>query len=318
MKKLDVVVVGELNVDLILDQIQGFPELGKEKIATAMTLTLGSSSAIFASNLSALGARVGFIGKLGEDVFGDLVLASLRKRNVDVGQIISQPACGTGATVAMNYAHQRAMLTYKGAMDELRLADMNWDYVQTARHLHLSSYFLQGGMRRECAQLFQRAKALGLSTSLDTNWDPEERWDPELYEVFPYVDVFLPNEDEALLIAKCQTVAAALDKLAQHVNTVVIKLGKHGALAKRDGKLYNSDGFNVTAVDAVGAGDSFDAGFIFKWLQGGDLNQCLRFGNMCGALSVTQAGGTAAFQNREQIAQDFKNYFGHTEELLRP
>lgn len=313
MKKLDVVVVGELNVDLILDQIQGFPELGKEKIATAMTLTLGSSSAIFASNLSSLGARVGFIGKLGEDVFGDLVLTSLQKRNVDVGQIIVQGATGTGATVAMNYDHQRAMLTYKGAMDELRLAEVRWDYVQTARHLHLSSYFLQSGIKPDCAALFKRAKDLGLSTSLDTNWDPDERWDPELYEIFPYVDIFLPNEDEAMLIATCKTVEAALDKLAQHVKTVVIKLGKSGALAKQEGMIYKSNGFKVAAVDAVGAGDSFDAGFIFKWLQGGDLHQCLHFGNMCGALSVTKAGGTAAFQSRKQIAQDFESYFGYKE-----
>lgn len=313
MKKLDVVVVGELNVDLILDQIQGFPELGKEKIATAMTLTLGSSSAIFASNLSSLGARVGFIGKLGEDVFGDLVLTSLQKRNVDVGQIIVQGATGTGATVAMNYDHQRAMLTYKGAMDELRLAEVRWDYVQTARHLHLSSYFLQSGIKPDCAALFKRAKDLGLSTSLDTNWDPDERWDPELYEIFPYVDIFLPNEDEAMLIATCKTVEAALDKLAQHVKAVVIKLGKSGALAKQEGMIYKSNGFKVAAVDAVGAGDSFDAGFIFKWLQGGDLHQCLHFGNMCGALSVTKAGGTAAFQSRKQIAQDFESYFGYKE-----
>lgn len=313
MKKLDVVVVGELNVDLILDQIQGFPELGKEKIAQGMTLTLGSSSAIFASNLSSLGARVGFIGKLGQDVFGDLVLSNLKKHNVDVEQIILQPEFGTGATVAMNYDHQRAMLTYKGAMDELRLADVHWDYVQTARHLHLSSYFLQDGIKAECAGLFKRAKDLGLSTSLDTNWDPNERWDPELYEVFPYVDVFLPNEDEALLIAKCKTVDAALDKFARHVKTAVIKLGKSGAIAKHGAKTFRSQGYEVTAIDAVGAGDSFDAGFIFKWLQGGDFNQCLHFGNMCGALSCTRAGGTAAFQNREQIAQDFENYFGYKE-----
>ncbi len=311
MKKLDVVVVGELNVDLILDQIQGFPELGKEKIARVMTLTLGSSSAIFASNLSSLGARVGFIGKLGKDVFGDLVLSSLRRQNVDVEQIIVQAGTGTGATVAMNYDHQRAMLTYKGAMDELRLADMKWDYVQTARHLHLSSYFLQSGMKADCTKLFQRAKSLGLSTSLDTNWDPDERWDPELYDVLPYVDIFLPNEDEALLIARCKTVEAALDKLAQYSKTVIIKLGKAGAKARHEGKTYTSRGFEVTAVDAVGAGDSFDAGFIFKWLLGGDLDQCLLFGNMCGALSVTRAGGTAAFQTSEQIFRDFKSYFGY-------
>ena len=318
MKKLDVVVVGELNVDLILDQIVGLPELGKEKLAGAMTLTLGSSSAIFASNLSSVGARVGFIGTRGEDAFGDLVMSSLKKRNVEVEHIIVQQKAGTGVTVAMNYEHHRAMLTYKGAMDELRLADIKWEYVQTARHLHLSSYFLQSGLKADCAKLFQRAKELGLSTSLDTNWDPDERWDQELYELFPYVDIFLPNEDEALLIAGCKTVESALEKLASHVKTVVIKLGKSGAMARQNGKIHSNKGFEVHVVDAVGAGDSFDAGFIFRWLHNGDIDQCLQFGNMCGALSVTQAGGTAAFTNRTQVLRDFGNYFGYKEKTLTP
>jgi len=315
MKNLDVVVVGELNVDLILDQLQGFPELGKEKIASAMTLTLGSSSAIFAGNLSALGASVGFIGKLGEDVFGDLVISSLKQRGVDAGHIVAQQKFGTGATIVINQKNARAMLTYKGAMEDLRLTDIDWGYVQTARHFHLSSYFLQSGLKPEGAKLFQQAKALGLSTSLDTNWDPDERWDEELFEILPHVDIFLPNEDEALLISRCQTLESALDKLSQYAKTVVIKLGKKGAIAKHDGKIYPATrGFEVPFVDAVGAGDSFDAGFVFKWLQGGDLNRCLEFGNMCGALSVTKAGGTTAFSNREQILRDMKEYFGYKEE----
>jgi sugar/nucleoside kinase (ribokinase family) len=316
VKQLDVAVVGELNVDLILDQIQGLPELGKEKIAGAMTLTLGSSSAIFASNLSALGARVGFIGKLGEDVFGDLVLASLQRRGVAVERILMQKQIGTGATVVINDAHDRAMLTYKGAMDDLRRADIDWNYVRTARHFHLSSYFLQSGLKPDCAALFEQAKALGLSTSLDTNWDPEEKWDRALFEVLPHVDVFLPNEDEALRIARNDTIEAALQTLAQHANTVVIKRGKNGAVARQGQALVKTKGFEVKSVDAVGAGDSFDAGFIFKWLRGGDLRQCLEFGNMCGALSVTRAGGTAAFSNPTQILRDFKDYFGFREDTL--
>jgi sugar/nucleoside kinase (ribokinase family) len=316
VKKLDAVVVGELNVDLILDQIQGWPELGKEKIASAMTLTLGSSSAIFASNLSTLGARVGFIGKLGEDAFGDLVMASLQRRGVAVERIIVQKKIGTGATVVINDARDRAMLTYKGAMDDLRLADIDWDYAQTARHLHLSSYFLQSGLKPDCARLFEHAKALGLSTSLDTNWDPEEKWDRALFEVLPHVDVFLPNEDEALRIARRANIEAALEVLAQHAKTVVIKRGKNGALARQGSTAVEVKGYEVKPVDAVGAGDSFDAGFVFKWLRGGNLHQCLEFGNMCGALSVTQAGGTAAFTAPDQILRHFKDYFGFREDTL--
>ena len=316
MKQLDVVVVGELNVDLILDQLQGWPEHGKEKIVNAMTLTLGSSSAIFASNLSTLGAQVGFVGKLGADAFGDLVISSLQRRGVAVERIIVQRKIGTGATVVINDARDRAMLTYKGAMDDLRLADIDWNYMRAARHFHLSAYFLQGGIRPACAELFERAKALGLSTSLDTNWDPEEKWDRVLFEVLPHVDVFLPNEDEALRISRCDTVEGALETLAQHAKTVVIKLGQDGALARQGRAVMKSRGFEVKPVDAVGAGDSFDAGFVFKWLRGGDLRQCLEFGNMCGALSVTQAGGTAAFTTPEQIHRYFKDHFGYREDAL--
>ena len=307
---LDIVVVGELNVDLILDRLQGFPALGKEKLADAMTLTMGSSSAIFASNASALGTRVGFLGKVGEDSFGDLVLSSLQKRGVDISHIIRQKTFGTGATVIMNLPEDRAMLTYKGAMDDFRLGDIDWPYVQTARHLHLSSYFLQAGLKPDCATLFQKAKGLGLTTSLDTNWDPDEKWDRTLFEVFPFVDIFLPNEEEALRISGCATAESALETLAQHVKTVVIKLGKNGAMGREGETLHRTQGYQVNFVDAVGAGDSFDAGFVFSWLRGGDLSRSLEFGTKCGALSVTKAGGTGAFTSPEQIKRDLQAYFG--------
>jgi sugar/nucleoside kinase (ribokinase family) len=190
-----------------------------------------------------------------------------------VERVLVQQKIGTGATVVINDTQDRAMLTYKGAMDDLRLADIDWDYAETARHFHLSSYFLQCGLKPDCARLFERAKALGLSTSLDTNWDPEEKWDRALFEVLPHVDVFLPNEEEALRISRCDSVEAALEVLAQHAKTVVAKLGKNGALARQGSAVVKVNGYEVKPVDAVGAGDSFDAGFVFKWLRGGDLRQ---------------------------------------------
>ncbi|HLU88373.1 MAG TPA: carbohydrate kinase family protein, partial [Cyclobacteriaceae bacterium] len=143
MKKFDALVVGELNVDLILNSIEAFPKIGTEILANEMTLTLGSSSAIFASNLSSLGMRVGFIGKLGKDVFGKLVLDSLTASGVDTSMIIQDDAVNTGATIVMSFGEERAMVTHMGAMESLNLEDIRPEMLRQARHLHLSSVFLQ-------------------------------------------------------------------------------------------------------------------------------------------------------------------------------
>src|SRR3954470_3310857 len=117
MKKLyDVVVVGELNIDLILNQIDTFPALGKEILSNHMTLTLGSSSAIFACNISTLGSAVAFVGKLGHDNFGDHILSSLKSKGVDTTHILHTVKHNTGATIVLNYSEDRSMVTYPGAM----------------------------------------------------------------------------------------------------------------------------------------------------------------------------------------------------------
>ena len=142
-KQFDVIVVGELNVDLILNDIESFPEMGKEKIAGRMNLTLGSSSAIFASNLSSLGAKVAFLGKIGKDSFADLVLSSLEQKRVDTSMIIQDPDLATGATIVLNYGEVRAMVTHPGAMDFLGLDDITDELLERGAHLHFSSCFFR-------------------------------------------------------------------------------------------------------------------------------------------------------------------------------
>ena len=181
MKKVfDVIVVGELNVDLILNQIESFPEIGKEKLADNMTLTLGSSSAIFASNLSALGMRVSFVGKIGNDIFGRFCKEQLNEKGVDTSMLIQSDELKTGATVILNFGEDRAMVTHQGAMKYLGMDDITNEMLGTASHLHFSSYFLQPGFKNTLGGLFKMAKELGLTTSLDAQWDPEEKWDFEL------------------------------------------------------------------------------------------------------------------------------------------
>lgn len=311
MKDFDILVVGELNVDLILSDIEALPQLGKEILADQMHLVLGSSSAILASNIASLGARTAFVGKVGQDDFGRFVMGCLEEKRIDTSYVVQDGHLTTGASVILSYPKERAIVTYKGAMDELIRDDVSREAMSRARHLHLSSFYLQKGIQPGCPTLFKTAKDLGLTTSLDTNWDPEENWGPEIFEFLPRVDVFLPNVNEALCISRQDSVDDALAHLSQYSPTVVIKLGEEGALAIQDGDVHRTAPLDVTPVDAVGAGDSFDAGFLFQYLEGSDIPRCLEYGNLCGALSVTRPGGTAAFGNPEQIERDLEKLGDH-------
>lgn len=312
MKDFDVIVVGELNVDLILNQIGTFPEIGKEILAEQMTLTLGSSSAIFASNLSSLGAKVAFIGKIGKDQFGEVVLQSLQAKGVDTSLIIQEPGLNTGATVVLNFEEDRAMVTHPGAMNELRLADISPEQLSRARHLHFSSYFLQPSLKKEVRNLFSLAQDLGLTTSFDTQWDPQEQWDLDLGQILPYVDVFLPNEKELFKLTRQNTLTEAIAVLPEKAKVVLVKMGNKGSVSWYEGKLLPMEPFlNEEVVDAIGAGDSFNAGFIYKYIQGASVEECQRFGNLTGAVSTTAAGGTTAFTDYNKVKKIAQEKFGY-------
>jgi sugar/nucleoside kinase (ribokinase family) len=298
MPRFDVTIAGELNLDVIL---YGLPEQlppERELLADGMTLTLGSSSAIVAHNLAALGSRVGFQSRIGGDPLGEIALDRLRQGGVDVSQVRRVPGeITTGLTVILPHGSWRNILTYAGTMAETSWEDLDLDYLADSRHFHFSSYYLQRALRPRVGELFQRLKAKGLTISLDTNDDPDDRWEGGLHEVLRYVDVFLPNQREACKVAGTDDLEAAIRKLSKQVPLVVVKLGPKGALGQRGGERFTSPPQEVNAVDTVGAGDSFDAGFLHQYVRGADLPTCLASGNRAGALSTTRPGGTEAFRD---------------------
>ncbi len=310
-KQMDVLAIGELNVDLILNNISGFPVVGKEIHAGSMVLTLGSSTAIFASNLSTLGLRTGFLGKTGNDSFGELVRRSLAEKGIDTSLVITENNLSTGATIVLNYSEDRAMVTYPGAMDYLTIWDISDEALAKARHIHFSSLFFQPGIKDNIHLLFRKAKNMGLTTSLDTQWDPTEKWDFNYKKILPFVDVFLPNEAELLNIAGTRDISGAVEKIDAYANNIVIKKGSRGAvLHTAQGEWIEKEAYlNRNVVDAIGAGDSFNAGFIFRYVQGRSLEECLDFGNLMGALNTTAPGGTSAFVSKGKITENLKTKF---------
>jgi sugar/nucleoside kinase (ribokinase family) len=299
--QFDVCVVGEINLDLILYGLPKELVLDRELLANGLALTLGSSSAIFAHNLALLGSRVGFISKVGGDPLGKLALERLAAPGVDVARV-KRGTTSTGLTVILPYLQQRYILTYPGAMFEMQYSDIDMQCVRSARHLHVSSFFLHRALRPRIGDLFREAKAAGLSTSLDTNDDPENKWDRDLLEVLKHVDIFIPNDREAKKIARTDDLSKAIELLAGLAKIVVVKRGSAAAICRSGQEQWSQMPPKVKTVDSVGAGDSFDAGFIHLWLNKAKLEDCLAFANLAGAYSTTQEGGTEAFRDRNALA----------------
>jgi sugar/nucleoside kinase (ribokinase family) len=300
MPRFDVTVAGELNLDLILYGLPDTLPPERELLADRMMLTLGSSSAIVAHNLASLGSRVGFQSRIGDDQLGRIALERLTQGGVDTSCVrrVSGPS-KTGLTVILQRDGWRNMLTYAGTIADLAFADLDLQYLSDSRHFHLSSFFLQKKLQPHVAELFRKLKATGLTISLDTNDDPDDRWEDGLRHVLGSVDIFLPNAHEARKIAKTDDLEIAVKRLAEMVPLVVVKLGNDGAMAQRGAERFTSPARKVMPVDAVGAGDSFNAGFLHSYLSGADVPTCLTNGNLAGALSTTRPGGTEAFRDRE-------------------
>ena len=299
---LDLLVAGEINPDLILSG-DVVPRFGQaEQLLESASLTIGSSAAIFACGAARLGLRPAFIGVCGDDMFGRFMLDELAARGVDVRNAIVRRGPPTGLSVILNRGADRAILTLPGLIGALRGSEITDALLQQTRHLHVASYFLQTDLKPGLADVFQRARRLGLTTSLDTNYDPAEEW-THLDQLLPWTDVLFLNEREALAVSGESDLDLAIMGLASLVKTLAVKLGSQGAMGTRDGLRSRVPTIPVRVVDTVGAGDSFDAGFIYAYLNHWNLERSLRLACACGALSTQQAGGTAGQPTLQEAMQ---------------
>lgn len=298
MPQFDITLAGEANLDMVF---YGLPEqlpMERELVVSGLSTMLGGSAAITAHNLAALGSKVGFIFQAGDDPWAEFCQRDLEKAGVDLSQVVTaRKNLRTGVTVFLQHGNRRQAFTHPGAISELRFDDLDLGYLSSSRHFHLSSLFLQRALRPDAARLLAAMQQAGVTTSLDTNDDPSGQWEEPLLEVLKHVDIFLPNANEACHITRQNNVEDAARELAKIVPLVVLKLGNRGAFALHDGKRYEAPALEVCVVDTVGAGDSFNAGFLHSWIRGGTIQECLELGNLCGAYSTTGEGGISGFQN---------------------
>jgi sugar/nucleoside kinase (ribokinase family) len=323
--RIDVLVVGEINPDIVVSDPQPAPIFGEvERYVESIALTVGSSSAIFACGAARLGLRVAFFGVVGDDPLGRFMLDALRERGVDVSACLVDPALPTGASVILTSGADRAILTGRGSIGSMNVDAVPDTLLRRARHVHSGHFFLQEASRSRLPGFFEAARARGITTSFDTNWDPAERWEG-VDAMLRACDLFFPNATEARKLSGIEDVEEAARALARNGHTgradaahadaarddaarddaarddaarddagpiVAVKLGAAGALACRaEGPLVRVPAFAVETRDTTGAGDSFNAGFLAAWLEGSDLGECLRWGAAAGALSTRRLGG---------------------------
>jgi sugar/nucleoside kinase (ribokinase family) len=301
-----VVIIGELNVDLIMGGCSRWPRPDAEVSVDSCTMTLGSSSAICAVGLARLGRPVSFVGLAGQDRWGDYCLDVLQEAGVDISDVVRDPAVRTGVTVSLTTPAGRGLVTYPGATQALTPSRLPDHLFAGRRHLHVSSFFLQCGMRGSWRSIVEHVRGAGWTVSLDAGFDPDDAWCDDVRELVDLVDVFLPNEVELARITGCCDPARALAAVENGRTRTVVKLGPAGCMTLVDGQPLLVSPPPVIAVDTTGAGDSFNAGFLHAWLDHGPLDDCLRSGVACGALSTRAPGGTAAQPVAEELAHSLE------------
>ncbi|MGI5244255.1 carbohydrate kinase family protein [Dactylosporangium sp. CA-139066] len=297
--RYDVLVIGDANPDLVL-RGDVRPRFGQEEqLLDAADLVLGGSAAITAAGCARLGLRTALLAAVGPDVFGAFTRERLAERGVE---LLDRAGDGTptGLSVILSAPGDRAILTLPGTIPALRPEDVTGELLGAARHVHVASLFLQPALRAGLAGVFARARSEGLTTSLDTNWDPSGRW-TGLEEILAVTDVFLPNAAELLAVTGAAGVDEAAKGLVALGTTVVLKDGARGGRAWWPGGETAAPGLAVDVVDTTGAGDSFNAGFLAARLGGRDVPAAVAWAAAAGSLSTRAAGGTAAQASAAEV-----------------
>ena len=222
------------------------------------------------------------------------MLDRLQARGVDTSLIRRTSSEPTAFTVSVSTALDRTFLTYRGANHQLPGILLGLSGIATnARvcHLHLAH-----AMNLDTVQdSFKPIVESGRSLSLDVGWHPEWFADPRAIAALADVDIFFPNEREGALITgetDPERMLRAFGRMG--INRVALKLGPKGAALLWDGEIFFQKSGIIEAVDTTGAGDCFDAGFLYAWLRGMEPDLCLRAGAACGEMSARTWEGLPA------------------------
>ncbi|TWF58578.1 carbohydrate kinase family protein [Neorhizobium alkalisoli] len=285
-KRSAVLSIGRIYCDLIFTGLGELPVLGRELFADGMEITAGGGGFIAAAHMVHVGRKAALVARLGTDTLSAGVEGQIRDSRVDLRFVEHAADAGPQVTVAAVIGHDRAFLTHRAGPAQPATLDaaLDWD---EARHLHIAEF----ATLHEIPDLITRAKAKGLTVSLDPSWDPSLIHDKSLLEACKGVDLFLPNMEEATAITSSSDPLIAIGILRKTFPLVALKGGADGAWLLADADVLHAPAEAVKVVDTTGAGDAFNAGFLHAWLDGAAPETCLKAGIRAGSLAVKAAGG---------------------------
>lgn len=302
----DILLLGDYFYDLIYTGLPEFPALGREIYSSDITST-GGAMFITAAALRRLGARVGWVCNFGTDEYSRFVRELTADEDIDLRWARVLDAPFRRITSAIPFDDERAFITYVDPDP-----DDFYDYWARAveeasyKHLHL------GGLMppERMLPLFRRARERGATISMDCQDVPEIMATCDWEELLAAVDIFVPNAREARMVAKVKDLTEAINILKEWVKMVVVKDGARGAWVASGGEVRLIPGINAgRVVDTTGAGDCFNAGFLYcAIVEGGSRELSARYGNICGGLSVTGVGGATAAPTYDQLQVWLKDY----------
>ncbi len=306
-------VIGDLNVDVIVSGAPQLPVLGHEIPCEDIQTVMGGAASIFACRLAQLGGNVDIFGKVGNDVNGSIVLRNFRSSGVGIDRVKVIDDFKTGITISLTFPENRAFITYVEGIDNLTKSDISPELFRGYSHFHVSSIYILRKMLSSFSWVFSEAKKRGLTTSLDTNADPLNKYE-HVDEILSHVDIFLPNDKEAKAITEANSVYSALEKLSEKVPVVAIKRGEKGAIGRHTNKTVTVKPLHIKPVDTTGAGDSFDAGFIYYFLhKNKGFKASMEFANALGALSCLYIGGA----EKKITEADVHNFIGQQKPAVK-
>ncbi len=294
-----VLVVGEFFVDEIFSDFPSLPRMGEESFARQFQREIGGGAAITACALAKLGLRVSVLGVVGKD--GTWLTNRLSSFGVDCEGLERHPAEPTGLTASVSTREDRAFFTYYGAnqrLPQMLAKPETLRSIRSADHVHFAcAPDAEFNMNLFPARGHRKFR-VSIDVQSHTTW--LER--PQSLQILRRCDIFFPNERESEHISGTSGVSNILDALRQKgLRGVGLKLGAQGAALLWKNREFMSPTMPVETVDTTGAGDCFNAGFIYAWLRGEKPQMCLEVANICGALSTRELGGIAGFPTLQEL-----------------
>ncbi|MDW7675220.1 MAG: carbohydrate kinase family protein [Bacillota bacterium] len=313
MHDLDIIVAGDVNLDIIPSSFNGVPKMGQELFVDSMAVTIGGSAANTAIGLAKLGLKVALFSVVSDDQFGRYIMEELEGAGVSTSLMEVTSEANTGISICLTSGKDRAFISYMGN-NNLYQPEKLLEKKLNTRHIHVAGFNWQN-LIDGYVHLVTELKTKGLSVSLDVGYDDYEQYWDKMHRILAGINLFFPNETEARKLTGEKDVYKALDKLSAVVPVAVITRGSMGAIAKDQGQIWHQPAFKVDAVDAVGAGDAFDAGFLYGYLRDLSTSQCLKLGSACGAMAASSYGGGAAAPGIAELEDFLIKHCGKSEAL---